>query len=78
MADILQMTFSNAFTSKKFIFDIANKDKFCILIQIWLKYIPKGPIDNKLALAQVMAISHCMKQCWQISSPLMVSLGLSE
>ena len=29
--------------------------KFCILIQISLKFIPKGRIDNKSALAQVMA-----------------------
>ena len=30
-------------------------EKLCILIQIWLKFIPKGPIDNKSALVQVMA-----------------------
>ena len=29
--------------------------KFCILIQISLKFIPKGPIDRKSALVQVMA-----------------------
>ena len=27
----------------------------CILIQIWQKFVPKGPIDNKWALVQVMA-----------------------
>ena len=30
-------------------------EKFCILIQISLKFVPKGPIDNKRALVQVMA-----------------------
>ena len=30
-------------------------EKFCILIQISLKFVPKGPIDNKAALVQVMA-----------------------
>ena len=29
-------------------------EKFCILIQIPLKFISKGPIDNKSALVQVM------------------------
>ena len=30
-------------------------EKFCILIQISLKFVPKRPIDNKSALVQVMA-----------------------
>ena len=30
-------------------------DNACILIQILLKYIPKGPVDNKSALAQILA-----------------------
>ena len=30
-------------------------DKFYISIQIILKFVPKGPIDNKSALVQVMA-----------------------
>ena len=30
-------------------------EKFCILIQISLKFVPKGPIDNKAALVQVLA-----------------------
>ena len=30
-------------------------EKFCILIRISLKFVPKGPIDNKWALVQVMA-----------------------
>ena len=29
--------------------------KFCIFIQISLKFVPKGQIDNKSALVQVMA-----------------------
>ena len=29
-------------------------EKFCILIQTSLKFVPKGPIDNKWALVQVM------------------------
>ena len=28
---------------------------FCILIRISLKFVPKGPIDNKPALFQAMA-----------------------
>ena len=30
-------------------------DKLCILIRISLKFVPKGPIDNKSAFIQVMA-----------------------
>ena len=30
-------------------------EKFCISIQISFKFAPKGPIDNKVALVQVMA-----------------------
>ena len=30
-------------------------EKFCILIRIALRFVPKGPIDNKSALVQVMA-----------------------
>ena len=30
-------------------------EKFCILIQISLKFVPKGQIDYKSALVQVMA-----------------------
>ena len=29
--------------------------KFCISIRFSLKFVPKGPIDNKSALVQVMA-----------------------
>ena len=34
---------------------IFMKEKFCILIQISLKSVPKVPIDNEAALVQVMA-----------------------
>ena len=30
-------------------------EKFCILIQIPLKFVPRGPIDNNEALVQIMA-----------------------
>ena len=46
MADISQTMFSNAFFLNV---------KFCILIQISLKNVPKGPIDNNQALVQIMA-----------------------
>ena len=34
---------------------IFMNEKLRILIQISLKFVPKGPIDNKSALVQVMA-----------------------
>ena len=34
---------------------IFMKGKFCILIPISFKVVPKGAIDNKLALVQVVA-----------------------
>ena len=34
---------------------IFMKEKFCILIKISLKCVPKGPFDNKSLLVQVMA-----------------------
>ena len=30
-------------------------EKFCILVKISLKLVPKGPIDNEPALVQIMA-----------------------
>ena len=33
---------------------IFSKEKFCILIQISLKFVPKIPIDNNSALVQIM------------------------
>ena len=47
MAAILQMTFSNLFSSM-----------FCIPIQIALKFVPKGPINYILALVLIMAWCH--------------------
>ena len=29
--------------------------KFCILIKIWLKFVPKGPVDNNPALVKITA-----------------------
>ena len=46
MADILQMTFSDAFSWKK---------SFAFLIGISLNFVADGVIDNKSALVQVMA-----------------------
>ena len=50
-------------------------EKFCILIQIALKFVPEGTIDNKWALVQVMAWrrtgdkpSHNLNQCWPSSA----------
>ena len=44
------------FADDVFKYILLNK-KFCILIQISLKFVHKGPIDNKWALVQVMAWS---------------------
>ena len=46
MAAMLQMTFSSAFFSN---------GRSCILIPISLKFVPKGPFDNKSVMVQVMA-----------------------
>ena len=35
--------------------EIFMNEKFCILIKISLKFVPKGPIDNNLVLVQIMA-----------------------
>ena len=51
-ADIFQTTFSNAFSWVK----------LQILIKISHKSVPKGPIDNRSALVQVMAWCVCNKQ----------------
>ena len=34
---------------------ISMNENFCISIQISLKFVPRGTIDNKWALVQVMA-----------------------
>ena len=49
------------------------KEKFCILIRISLKYVPKGPIDNRAALVQVMAwcrIGNVIPIHWRIYATL--------
>ena len=56
MATVSQMTFTNAFSWKVF-----------ILIQIALKFVAKGPIDNKSALVQVMAWPRTCKYILVIS-----------
>ena len=43
-----------AFTDDIFKYIFMN-EKFCILIQISMKFVSKGRIDNKTALLQVMA-----------------------
>ena len=42
-------------TTDKIFRCIFLNEKFCIMVKISLKFVPKGPIDNKSALAQVMA-----------------------
>ena len=32
-------------------------EKFCIFIRISLKFVPKGPIDDKSALVQLMEVT---------------------
>ena len=39
-------------------------EKYCIVIRISLKFVPKGPINKKSALFQVMA------DCWTGEKPL--------
>ena len=34
---------------------ISVNEKFCILVEISLKFVPTGPIDNNQALVQKMA-----------------------
>ena len=36
-------------------FQIVFFFKLCIFIQIYLEFVPKGPIDGKSALVQIMA-----------------------
>ena len=47
-------------------------EKFCILIKISLKFVPKDPIENNPAPVQIMAwqqisASHYLNQCWPSS-----------
>ena len=48
MTAILQTTFSNTFS-------FFMNDKYCILILLWLSFVPKGSINNISALVLVMA-----------------------
>ena len=48
MANVLQTTFSKLISGMK----IVNT---CILIQISLKFVHEGPINNHIALVQIMA-----------------------
>ena len=54
MAAISQTIFSDTFVS----------EKFCILIEITLKFVPKGPIDHNPAVVYLMACRHYLNQCW--------------
>ena len=60
MVAISQKTFSNA---------VFINENFCVLIPISLKFIPKGPIDNKSSLVQVMA--WCQTGNKPLSEPMM-------
>ena len=60
MAAISQTLFSNAFSWMK---------KYCILINISLKFVPKGPINNIPALVQIMA--WCQIGAKPLSEPTM-------
>ena len=43
----------------------------CILIDILLKYVPKGPIDDKPTLVQVTALAYFdMCDIWKCHDPV--------
>ena len=46
-------------------------EKFCILIEISLKFVPEGPIDNIQSLVQIMAWRQSGDK--SLSEPMMVS-----
>ena len=48
-------------------------EKFCISIQISPKFVPKGPIDNKSALVQVMA--WCRTGDKQLPEPMLTQFA---
>ena len=60
------------------------KEMFCISIQISLKFVPKGSIDNKPALVQVMALAPNRRQAiiWPNADPahrrIYAALGREE
>ena len=47
-------------------------EKFCIMIRISLKFVPKNPVDNKWALVQVMVWRPCCTK--PLSETMMVIL----
>ena len=49
---------------------IFMNEKFCICIQILLKFVPKGPIDSNSALVQVMA--WCLFGTKPFSEPMLM------
>ena len=51
-------------------------EKFCIVIRISLEFVPKGPIDNKWALVQVMA--WCQTGADYVHWHISVALGWNE
>ena len=53
--NILKLSQNNCHFSGHIFKCISMNEKFCILICISLKFVPKGPFDNKTALVQVMA-----------------------
>ena len=68
MDAILQTVFSYAY----------EIEKFCILIKISLKFVPKhakGPIDNKPSLFQIMG---CRQAIIWTNDGIYASLGLNE
>ena len=52
---------------------IFMNEKFCISIQISPKFVPKGPIDNKSALVQVMA--WCRTGDKQLPEPMLTQFA---
>ena len=49
---------------------ISMNEKFCILIKISLKFVPKGLIDNKTALVQVL--SWCRSSGKPLPEPMLI------
>ena len=57
---------------------IFMNEKFCISFRISLKFVPRGPIDNKSALVKVMAWSLTGDMNQYLPSSLMHIYGTSE
>ena len=43
---------------------IFKNEKYIILTKIWIELLPKGPIDNKSALVQVMVCRRRQAITW--------------